>query len=250
MSQPGRHRVDVQARLQPVTGAGMAQAVAPRLLLAGSGGHPAQFRFGDGLSDPTINGSGRQSRPHRRRMGLRSGLHLMNEDKRRELLDRHFDEVFGPDLPGLERGRWRLPETVVRNSAKYFDRICDELIDPWELVGSRSRFKRALGRSYLGYVELLLDRNLADFAHLQCWAVALIHDDHEVGDEISAGIRQLLCDEYQDTNHAQERLLRRLAQVHGNLCVVGDDDQSLYRFRGPTSATSSNSPTAFPIAVW
>ncbi len=189
---------------------------------------------------------GRLIRPHSRRVGLRSGFHLMNEDERRELLDCHFDEVFGPDLLGLERGRWRLPATVVRNSAKPFDRISDELIDPWELVYSRSRFKRALGRSYLRYVGLLLDRNLADFAHLQRWAVELIRDDHEVGDEISAGIRHLLCDEYQDTSHAQERLLRRLARAHGNLCAVGDDDQSLYRFRGADVGNILEFPNRFP----
>ena len=204
-------------------------------------GDPSRVRI------TTLHGlCGRLFRPHSRRVGLRSGFHLMNEDERRELLDRHFDEVFGPDLPGLERGRWRLPATVVRNSAKYFDRISDELIDPWELVGSRSRFKRAVGRSYLRYVELLLDRNLADFAHLQRWAVALIHDAHEVGDEISAGIRHLLCDEYQDTSHAQERLLRRLARAHGNLCVVGDDDQSLYRFRGADVGNILEFPSRFP----
>lgn len=204
-------------------------------------GDPSRVRI------TTLHGlCGRLIRLHSRRVGLRSGFHLMNEDERRELLDRHFDEIFGPDLQGLERGRWRLPATVVRNSAKHFDRISDELIDPWELVASRSRFKRALGRCYLRYEELLLDSNLADFAHLQRWAVDLVDDDHEVGDEISAGIRHLSCDEYQDTSHAQERLLRRLTRVHGNLCVVGDDDQSLYRFRGADVGNILEFPSRFP----
>ena len=56
----------------------------------------------------------------------------------------------------------------------------------------RAAVSSGLGRSYLRYEELLLDRNLADFAHLQRWAVEVIYDDHEVGDEISAGITHLL----------------------------------------------------------
>ena len=59
-------------------------------------------------------------------------------------------------------------------------------------------------------------------------------DDDDVADEISGDIRYLMCDEYQDTSHVQERILTRLSEVHGNLCVVGDEDQSLYRFRGAT----------------
>ena len=53
----------------------------------------------------------------------------------------------------------------MRNAIKYFDRICDELIDPCELIDSGSGFKQALGRSYLRYQDLLLDRGVADFAH-------------------------------------------------------------------------------------
>ena len=76
-------------------------------------------------------------------------------------------------------------------------------------------------------------RTRADFAHLQAWADLLLDDD-DVADAISGGIRYLMCDEYQDTSHVQERILTRLSEAHGNLCVVGDEDQSLYRFRGAT----------------
>ena len=51
---------------------------------------------------------------------------------------------------------------------------------------------------------------------------------------MSPGVRYVLVDEYQDTNHIQEQLLLKLAGTGGNLCVVGDEDQSLYRFRGAT----------------
>ena len=70
-----------------------------------------------------------------------------------------------------------------------------------------------------------------DFAHLQTWALALL-EDPDVLITISAAVRHLLVDEYQDTSFAQEQLLLRLASTHGNVCAVGDEDQSIYRFRG------------------
>ena len=110
-------------------------------------------------------------------------------------------------------------------------RICDELIKPRELVHSGDPFHAALGRCYVRYRDLLLDGESADFDHLQRWAAELLDDDR-ILDPISGGIRHLICDEYQDTSAVEEMLLLRLSRSHGNLCVVGDDDQSIYRFRG------------------
>ena len=168
------------------------------------------------------------------RVGLRHGIRLLDNDQQSNLLQQRFDDVFGPDLQDLEGRGWRLPPAVVvRNALKYFERICDEVINPRDLTRSRSSFIAAVGRCYRRYERLLLDENAADFAHLQAWADLLLDDD-DVADEIAGGIRYLMCDEYQDTSHVQERILTRLSEAHGNLCVVGDEDQSLYRFRGAT----------------
>ena len=61
-------------------------------------------------------------------VGLRPGFHLLNEEEQRDLLDTHFQEVFGPDLPRLERGRWRRPGAVVRNAIKKLSQKADELM--------------------------------------------------------------------------------------------------------------------------
>ena len=176
---------------------------------------------------------GRLLAEHPERVGLRRGFRLLDNDQQSNLLQRRFDDVFGPDLVDLEGRGWRSPPVVVKGALKYFERICDEVINPRDLTRSRSSFIAAVGRCYRRYARLLLDENAADFAHLQAWADLLLDDD-DVADAISGGIRYLMCDEYQDTSHVQERILTRLSEVHGNLCVVGDEDQSLYRFRGAT----------------
>ena len=167
------------------------------------------------------------------RVGLKHGFSLLDNDQQSNLLLQRFDDVFGPDLRDLKGRGWRRPTAVVKGALKYFERICDEVIHPRDLTRSRSSFIAAVGRCYRRYERLLLDENVADFAHLQAWADLLLDDD-DVADAIAGGIRYLMCDEYQDTSHVQERIVRRLSEAHGNLCVVGDEDQSLYRFRGAT----------------
>ena len=163
----------------------------------------------------------------------RTDFAVLNEDEQWSLLSRHFDDVFGPDLNVLEREgwRWREPRLVIRHGRRFFERLCDELIDPEALIESWDPFHAALGRSYQRYRDLLLHEGSADFDHLQRWAAELLEDDRTAG-PISAGIRYLICDEYQDTSYVQEHILLRLCRDHGNICVVGDADQSIYRFRG------------------
>ena len=195
----------------------------------------------------TIHGLCRRMlRSHAARAGLRSGFKVLNEDDQWRLLLRHFDEVFGPDLDLLEREgwRWREARLVIRSARKHFERICDELIDLEELTGSRDPFHAALGRCYERYRDLLLVEGAVDFDHLQRWAAELLEND-SVADPISDRIRYLVCDEYQDTSHIQERLLLRLSRSHSNLCVVGDDDQSIYRFRGASVANLLQFPDHF-----
>ena len=172
-------------------------------------------------------------RSHGRRGGPRTDFAVLNEDEQWRLLSRRFDDVFGPDLNVLKREGWRWcePRLVIRHGRKFFERLCDELIDPEELIDSGDPFHAALGRCYERYRDLLLGEGSADFDHLQRWAAELLEDGRTAG-LISAGIRYLICDEYQDTSYVQEHILLRLCRHHGNICVVGDADQSIYRFRG------------------
>ena len=179
------------------------------------------------------------------RVGLRPGFSLLDKGEQWRFLYERFDAVFGPDLGDLAGRGWQRPHSVVRNALKYFDRICDELIYAWGLTDSSSPFLAALGRCYLRYENLLLDRNVADFVHLQVWTDLLLYDE-DVADRISGGVRYLMCDEYQDTSCVQERILLRVAERHGNICVVGDEDQSLYRFRGASVQNILRFPEGLP----
>ncbi len=117
-------------------------------------------------------------------------------------------------------------------------RAKDELVDPAEYAarhqnGFDLRLK-LVARAYALYQKKLADADALDFDDLLSKTVELFTRFPEVLERYQNRFRYLMVDEYQDTNHAQYRLVSLLAQKSGNLCVVGDDDQSIYKFRGAT----------------
>lgn len=93
---------------------------------------------------------------------------------------------------------------------------------------------RKIGEAYRLYEKLLRDADAMDFDDMIVNTVKLLEENEEVRTRYQNRFRYVMVDEYQDTNHAQYRLTSLLAGGSGNLCVVGDDDQSIYRFRGAT----------------
>ena len=92
--------------------------------------------------------------------------------------------------------------------------------------------KRKIADVYARYHEKLLRNNSMDFDDILFYAVELFADHPDVLTYYREQFRYILVDEYQDTNFAQYRMIQMLASKYGNLCVVGDDDQSIYSFRG------------------
>ncbi len=182
---------------------------------------------------------------HAAEAGLGAGYRLLDEQEQQLLMQQQFHFVLGPDWDVLTRRGWREGAHGAAEAARHFDRICDELVDPDVLAGSERPFTAALGRSLLRYRELLLSKNAVDFAHLQVWAERVLQDD-DVAARASDAIRHLMVDEFQDTSRVQMRILHRLAGVHRNINVVGDDDQSIYRFRGASVANLLEFPRRFP----
>src|SRR4051794_37816473 len=99
-----------------------------------------------------------------------------------------------------------------------------------QLVGSP--FEQTVAEVYQQYERELHRMNAMDFDDLLVQSVKLLQNFQEVRDRYAGSFRWVMVDEYQDTNHAQYRWLQLLASEHRNLAVVGDDDQSIYGFRG------------------
>ncbi|MEO8687178.1 MAG: UvrD-helicase domain-containing protein [Solirubrobacteraceae bacterium] len=113
-----------------------------------------------------------------------------------------------------------------------------------QLVGSY--FEQTVADVYERYERELHRMNAMDFDDLLVRSVNLLELFQEVRDRYAQAFRWILVDEYQDTNHAQYRWLQLLASEHRNLAVVGDDDQSVYGFRGADIKNILNFEDDFP----
>ncbi len=105
-----------------------------------------------------------------------------------------------------------------------------------------------IAKAYRMYQKRLKDANAMDFDDLIVKTVELFTQCPDVLEFYQNKFRYLMVDEYQDTNHAQYVFVRLLAQKYGNLCVVGDDDQSIYKFRGATIENILSFEKTFPDA--
>ncbi|MDP2496388.1 MAG: UvrD-helicase domain-containing protein [Candidatus Palauibacterales bacterium] len=107
---------------------------------------------------------------------------------------------------------------------------------------------RRVADVYPEYERHLRRSNAYDFDDLLVEAVRLLEDRHAVREHYAGRFLHVLVDEYQDTNHAQYRMVRALAEEHGNVCVVGDDDQSIYGWRGADLSNILDFERDFPGA--
>ena len=127
----------------------------------------------------------------------------------------------------------------------------DELIDPieFETRAAGDYNKRRQAEVYKEYQKVLRQNNALDFDDLIFKTVELFKLDKEVLASYQERFRYIMVDEYQDTNTAQFELIRLLASKYKNLCVVGDDDQSIYKFRGANIYNILNFEKHFPDAT-
>jgi DNA helicase-2/ATP-dependent DNA helicase PcrA len=151
------------------------------------------------------------------------------------------------------------PAPLLASFISRIDRLKDELVSAEELLDWAARLptgsdsERVTAARELEFAHLYADhdrllgkRGALDFGDLILRAFRLLHEHPQVRERAARRFRHVLVDEYQDTNFAQGMLLRLLVEDHGNVTVVGDDDQAIYRFRGASQKNLLDFAREFP----
>lgn len=153
--------------------------------------------------------------------GLRPGFSLIDAQDSESLIREHLRGVSGAEAAS--------PAAVAHRISRWKN----DLIDPAAaLAAAEDDYEAQLARLYADYEHSLHVYNAVDFDDLILRPVRLLAEHPEILERWQGRIRYLLVDEYQDTNGAQYELVRRLVGPRGAFTVVGDDDQSIYAWRG------------------
>ncbi len=126
------------------------------------------------------------------------------------------------------------------------DAAKNELVGP-EGFSAEDFFGERVAKVYALYAKKLKESNAVDFGDLLVLPVRLFESNPQALAEYQRRLHYVMVDEYQDTNHAQYRLIQLLAGERKNLCVVGDDDQSIYRWRGADIRNILDFEKDFPV---
>ena len=166
---------------------------------------------------------------------LKRSYRLFDQFEQVFTIFRHINEFMAveniTELIGDHRvSYWRKATSI----AEKLNTVSEEILDVEQLKRSDYPSVKALAACYTIYEQILEEENALDFSSIQFATYQLFTEHPEVLSKIQDKVRYFMVDEYQDTNTIQERILLMLASKNNNICVVGDDDQGLYRFRGAT----------------
>jgi DNA helicase-2/ATP-dependent DNA helicase PcrA len=187
-----------------------------------------------------------------RPVGVHPAFQILAGPDRWILMRELLWDLGDPALVGAER-----PDDLVAPLLKLLERTKQELVAPARLQAwvahvedeERRALLQAAAHLFRAYAGRCRREGLLDFDDLLVLAVRLLGEHADVGERLAARFPWVLVDEYQDTNLAQERIVELVAGPGGNVCVVGDDDQSIYRFRGASRASMDRFVACFPAAV-
>jgi DNA helicase-2/ATP-dependent DNA helicase PcrA len=156
------------------------------------------------------------------RVGLEPGFNIYDSGDQLTLVKRILKDEVGEEDAGTPRS-FLSRISRAKNALEHPDEVERKAFTP---------DRKLLARVYERYQQALRRANAVDFDDLLLKAIELFRNHADVAERYAERCEHLLVDEYQDTNRPQYLLVRALGARHGNICVVGDEDQSIYRFRG------------------
>ena len=177
-------------------------------------------------------------RRHADRLGYREGFSIYDTDDKKRMLTLCMKEL------AIDEKR-----LAVKAVANAISMAKDELKTPDDIEVSRDPRSRDIIAIYKLYQKKLMEYNALDFDDIIMKTVELLENDSEVRAFYQNKFKYVLVDEYQDTNYAQFVLTTILSDKYRNIMVVGDDDQSIYKFRGATIENILNFDTTYPDAT-
>ncbi len=172
------------------------------------------------------------------RIGYRPNFTIYDEGDSRRLVEHVLEDL------GIDQKRFPSRAVIgVVSTAK------SELVDDVAYAArAATLYERRVADVFAEYERRLVDANAMDFDDLLVRTVKLFHEHLDVLEAYQERFAHVLVDEYQDTNVAQNELVMLLGRAHRNVCVVGDTDQSIYRFRGAEMRNLLDFERAFPDA--
>ena len=176
-------------------------------------------------------------RKYGERLGYRSGFSIYDTDDKLRMIKDCMRE--------LDISEKQLSPKAVANEISHAK---DELIDHEDYKSTSDPRSKDIAAIYKLYHKKMMANNAVDFDDIIMQTVRLLEGEPDVLSYYSKKFRHVLVDEYQDTNHAQFVLTRLLASGYENVMVVGDDDQSIYRFRGATVENILDFDKTYPNA--
>ncbi len=172
------------------------------------------------------------------RLGYRQGFSIYDTDDKKRMLTLCMKEL------GIDEKRLN-----VRAVANEISRAKDSLIPPEDYEITSNPLTRDISKIYFLYQKKLREYNAVDFDDIIMKTVELFEENPDVLSYYQNKFLYVLIDEYQDTNHAQFVLTKMIADKRKNIMVVGDDDQSIYRFRGATVENILDFDKTYPEAT-
>lgn len=178
-------------------------------------------------------------RSHAERLGYKKQFVIYDETDRSSLIKTCMKEL------NIDSTRFQ-PRVVLATISSLKNNLVTA--SDYEKNSKKFGFDEIVSRIYTLYEDRLKDAGALDFDDLLMQTVRLFERNQDVLGYYQERFHHILIDEYQDTNRAQYRLVRLLTAKHRNLCVVGDDDQSIYRFRGADISNILNFERDYPDA--